>query len=240
MRGDELDPRLLTLVSFGGAGGLHAAAIAELLEVSRVLVPPYCGVLSALGMVAAPPVADASRTVVHLGDALDDARLAAEYGAVSMLTMQHVAYEQTAAVEAWADVRFRGQSHEVKVRVARPTRDDIAAAFERAYAELYGRVPAGRRVEIVTLRVRRIGKVPDLRLPTLTPAAEPPTRRVRLTDGSGVLREAPALSRAELLHDGATEGPALLVDPEATAYVPPGWRATATEDGSVLMERSGR
>ena len=70
-------------MSFGGAGGLHACAVASRLEIGRVLVPPYCGVLSALGMVVVPPVADASKTVVHLGEQLDDARLAAEFGAVS-------------------------------------------------------------------------------------------------------------------------------------------------------------
>src|SRR5438105_218589 len=78
-----LDPRRFTLLSFGGAGGLHACALADSLEIPRVLVPPYSGVLSALGMIVAPPIADATKTVVHLGEQLDDARLAAEFGLVS-------------------------------------------------------------------------------------------------------------------------------------------------------------
>ena len=53
-------------MSFGGAGGLHACAVANALEITRVLVPPYCGVLSALGMAVAPPVAEASKTVIQL------------------------------------------------------------------------------------------------------------------------------------------------------------------------------
>src|SRR5204863_5159616 len=52
------DPRRFTLVSFGGAGGLHACGLAEGLGIKRILIPPYCGVLSALGMVVAPPVVD--------------------------------------------------------------------------------------------------------------------------------------------------------------------------------------
>jgi len=64
------DPRKFTLVSFGGAGGLHACALADGLEIPRVLVPPYAGVLSALGMVVAPPIVDVSRTVVHLSATL--------------------------------------------------------------------------------------------------------------------------------------------------------------------------
>ena len=125
------DPRGFALLSFGGAGGLHACALAEALEIPRVIVPPYCGVLSALGMVAAAPVADASQTVVHLGDKLDDARLAAEYTRLSGITMDHVPYEQTESVEAWADVRFRGQSHELKVRTQRPSLDAIGDGLPR-------------------------------------------------------------------------------------------------------------
>src|SRR5207237_892548 len=82
------DPRQFTLVSFGGAGGLHACALADALEIPRVLIPPYCGLLSALGMVVAPPIADAARTVVQLGEALEDDRLAAEFGMVSAETMK--------------------------------------------------------------------------------------------------------------------------------------------------------
>src|SRR2546429_5882994 len=86
------DRSRFTLVSFGGAGGLHACAIAQSLDIGRVLIPPYAGVLSALGMVVAPPVAEASKTVVQLGDELDDARLAAEYGLGSGRTMEAVPY----------------------------------------------------------------------------------------------------------------------------------------------------
>src|SRR5256885_1280095 len=109
-------------------------------------------------MVVAPPVAEASKTVVHLREELDDARLAAEYGFVSGRTMEVIPYERTVAVEAWADVRFRGQSHEMNVRVARPAREEIEARFRDAYEGVYGRTPGDREVEIVTLWVRRIGR----------------------------------------------------------------------------------
>src|SRR5206468_11305609 len=116
-------------VSFGGAGGLHACAMAEQLEIARVIVPPYCGVLSALGMVVAPPLVDVSQTVLHLGENLDDARLAAEYGALSARGIETVALEQSASVETFADVRFEGQSHELSIRVTKPSRDSIRQTF---------------------------------------------------------------------------------------------------------------
>jgi N-methylhydantoinase A len=230
------DPRGFAVLSFGGAGGLHACALAEALDVPRVIVPPYCGVLSALGMVAAAPVADASQTVVHLGDQLDDHRLAAEYTRLSGMTMDHVPYEQTASVEAWADVRLKGQSHELTVRTDRPTADTIADAFRTRYAALYGSVPADRAVEIVTLRVRRFGHPPRVTLPRLSAPATASTRLIEMIDSVGQPRRGPAVGRRELLL-GDVEGPALIVDAEATTYVPPGWSASAREDGTAVLVR---
>jgi N-methylhydantoinase A len=229
------DPRGFALLSFGGAGGLHACALAESLDIPRVIVPPYCGVLSALGMVAAAPVADASQTVVHLGEKLDDARLAAEYTRLSGFTLEQVSYEQTEAVEAWADVRFKGQSHELKVRVNRPNLDEIAEAFRTAYLKLYGSTPAGKPTEVVTLRIRRVGKRPALHLPELKP--KPGSNdRVELFISTGERVGAAVLSRAEILGASNPLGPALIVDDEATAYVLPGWRADSMANGTILLK----
>ncbi|MDB5290119.1 MAG: hypothetical protein JWL69_1360 [Phycisphaerales bacterium] len=230
------DPRNFTLVSFGGAGGLHACALAEALEIPRVLIPPYCGVLSALGMVVAPPVADASRTVIHLGEELDDSRLPAEFGSISGDTIDVIPYEQTAELEAWADVRFRGQSYEIKVRVERPSRQHIEERFVESYRALYGQAPEGRAIEIVTLRVRRIGRTAEMRLPELH-AADAGSAEVAtdLMSEAGPVR-AGVISRADLVARSKS-GPLLLVDAEATTYVPPGWQAAGHRDGSIVLAR---
>jgi N-methylhydantoinase A/oxoprolinase/acetone carboxylase beta subunit len=239
------DPRHFTLVSFGGAGGLHACNIAASLDIPRVLIPPYAGVLSALGMVVAAPVADSSKTVVHLGEELDDARLAAEYGQISGRTMEVIPYEQTASVEAWADVRFKGQSHELKIRVMRPGWEEITASFHSAYQSLYNQIPENRPVEIVTLRIRRIGKAPSIQLPELTSTAgrilssSSSHSQVTLLANDGSELQAPAILRSDLLRSGATMGPFLLIDPEATAYIPKGWTATAHANGSIIASRAG-
>lgn len=234
------DPRQFTLVSFGGAGGLHACAIADSLDVRRVLIPPYAGVLSALGMVVAPPVAEASKTVVQLGADLDDARLAAEYGQVSGRTMEVIPYERTAAVEAWADVRFKGQSHELQVRIGRPSWAEIEAKFIAAYEATYGRVPAGRAVEVVTVRVRRIGRGTEVTLPKLDlsrDTVEIQETQLVTAESGGV--SARVLTRMGLLRGGEAMGPLLVIDSEATAYVPANWRAEAWEDGAVILTERG-
>ncbi len=230
------DPRAFALVSFGGAGGLHACALADALEIPTVLIPPYSGVLSALGMVVAPPVADASRTVVHLRDQLDDARLAAEYGLISGQTMEQIPYDQTAGVEAYADVRFRGQSHELKVRVDRPSIQRISELFREAYRHAYGQVPSARAIEIVTLRVRRIGRREGVSLPAIeVEQSAHGSVCMRLCDTSGVMQDAPAVTRSELLGANQMEGPLLIVDATATAFVPNGWNVQARKDGSIIL-----
>ena len=228
------DPRDFTLVTFGGAGGLHACALAEALDVRRVLVPPYCGVLSALGMVVAPPVADVSQTVVHLGDQLDDARVAAECGKLNLLASERLADERTAAVEVYADVRFRGQSHELTVRVDRPQIAAIESAFRAAYEREYGRCPVGRAVELVTLRLRRVGHVPPLALPRVG-RREGQWRTVSVTDVTGRAVEASAMGREHLVGT-SVRGPLLVIDAEATTYVPVSWVAHGRADGGVLLE----
>jgi N-methylhydantoinase A len=233
-----LDPRKFTLLSFGGAGGLHACALAESLEIPRVLAPPYCGVLSALGMVVAPPVADASKTVVHLGEQLDDARLAAEFGGISGRTMDVIPYEQTAAVEAYADVRFAGQSHELSVRVNRPSWEHITERFHEAYRERYGQVPAGRRVEIVTLRARRTGKAAEFKLPRLEPS-DGPSSTCEIAGADGEIHRGTLLTRQVVFKVETIRGPLLIVDPEATVYVPPEWLARVTPNGSIVLWRQG-
>ena len=228
-----VDPRGFALLSFGGAGGLHACAVADSLDIRRVIVPPFCGVLSALGMVVAPAVVDASRTVVHMGSALDDDRMAAEFGSLSANTMDEISYEQTASVQALVDARFEGQSHELTVQLERPSREHVEAAFKTLYQQRYGQLPTARNIEIVTLRVRRIGARPELALPKLVfdPAAN--LGEVRLIDPSGKEVSARAVSRSAMIGKGNLTGPMLLVDPEATTFVPPGWTATASADGIV-------
>jgi N-methylhydantoinase A/oxoprolinase/acetone carboxylase beta subunit len=138
-----VDPRDLALVAYGGAGPLHACAIADALGMRAVIVPPRAGVCSAAGLLCAPK----SREVVHsfAGGSLDDARdrVAAEVRAL-------VGAEST--VETFVDCRYEGQSHEL--RVASP--DDFAVEHERRN----GHARPGARVEVVAVRARATAGAP--------------------------------------------------------------------------------
>lgn len=131
------DPRDFALVAFGGAGPLHACALAEELGIAHVLVPEAAGVLSALGLVASDERRD--RVVSHVRSLEDVGELPRE---------------------GEADLRYRGQSFELTV----PLQDDLAAAFHRAHAERYGYADDSRAIELVAVRTADVVPGPDVSL----------------------------------------------------------------------------
>jgi N-methylhydantoinase A len=136
-------------------------------------------------------------------------------------------------------VRFRGQSHELKVAVEGMTVADISRRFYAAYRTAYGRPPSGRAIEIVTLRVRRLGHAPRVELPRIDPQMPPHAvvRVAEVIDAKGKPVHAAVLTRGQMAWAGKSPGPALLIDPEATTFIPDGWMARAQPDGCVLVER---
>jgi len=131
------DPRDFALVAFGGAGPLHACALAEELEIEAVLVPEAAGVLSALGLVASDERRD--RVVSHV---------------------RPLAEVRGLPAEGEADLRYRGQSFELTV----PLQPDLAAAFHRAHEERYGYADESREIELVAVRTAEVVPGPDVSL----------------------------------------------------------------------------
>src|SRR3954468_8536077 len=141
-----VDPREFALLAFGGAGPLHAAAIADELGMRKILVPRASGVLSALGLAAADRRRDHARTVFLHGDDLTAGALAIEDG------------------EAAYDVRYRGQSFELTVRDVEPDPKAVREAFESVHEERYGYKDPEGKIEVVTIRERRSEPGPDVAL----------------------------------------------------------------------------
>jgi N-methylhydantoinase A len=155
-----IDPRRFALLAFGGAGPLHAAAIAEELGMTKILVPRASGVLSALGLAAADRRADAQRTVLgHDGADPPLGALCEEVGA---------ALGGEPEIELAWDLRYRGQSHELTVRGAQ--RRELRERFEALHEERYGHRDADGEVELVTVRVT--GRLPAPTVDFGAPAGE--------------------------------------------------------------------
>jgi N-methylhydantoinase A len=227
-----IDPRGFALMSFGGAGPMHAAAIAAELGIERILCPRASGVLSALGLLASDRRRDTARTVMLGAEELTRARIAAE---VEALREPLAAGLADARVEVVYELRYRGQAFELPVPgPADPDPSELVEGFEAEHERRYGyRDPEGR-VDLVTVRVAVIEPGPRPR-PRAAPGSKlDRRRRPARFDGDWV--------QAEVLHgepSAGTEasGPCVFELPEATLALPRGWRARVDEAGTIEAER---
>lgn len=233
------DPRDFVLLPFGGAGGLHACALAAQLGMRRVFIPRNPGLLSAVGLVLADVIRDYSRSVLLPGET-SVAELAALFAPLEERGRSEMAAEGVAAAELELqpslDLRYRGQSFEVNV----PWDDDFRAAFHRRHRELYGHSDPRRELELVTLRLRAVG---PSRHPALG-ADPPPVGALRALETRAVTlggREVPCpvYAREALPALAAFSGPALIVEAHATHLLAPGWQAKVDQQGNLLLEVRG-
>ena len=232
------DPRRFTLLSFGGAGGLHAAGLARGLGIPRVIVPPLASTFSAFGMLAADVIKDYTRTVMLPGSTpVPD--LSAQLEALAERGYREILVESIPAerirIERFLDMRYRGQSYELIV----PFSDTVYADFHRLHEHQYGYANNTAPVEVVNLRVRAVGQSSP---PPLSPrpvqgpdpvAAYLKSRRVFFTVDP---IETP-FYRAESLEPGnRIQGPAVVIRSDTTILIGPTDRAEVDEFDNLLIE----
>ena len=223
-----IDPRRFALLPFGGAGPMHAAAIAAELGIERILCPRAGGVLSALGLCASDRRRDTTRTVMLGGANLTAERIAAEVDELVALLDGGL---EAGEPEVVYELRYAGQAFELPVPgTTRPDPADLAARFEDEHERRYGhRDPEG---EVVLVHIRLALVAPG---PRPRPAAAPEGRLERLNRPvrfGGEWVETPVL-RGEPAAGIAADGPAVFELPEATFVVPPGWRAEVDATGTI-------
>ncbi|RJQ42562.1 MAG: hydantoinase/oxoprolinase family protein [Gaiellales bacterium] len=223
------DPRGFVLVAFGGAGPMHGADLAGELEVSRVLVPDSCGVLSALGMV----VGDQRRDWVRTVSAPPDWDTEFVASAFARLEEETGAGPAGARVVRQADLRYRGQSHELTVDYDGGGRDSLVAAFGAAHEQAYGYTAQDEAVELINIRVTALEALEGPELwPPRAGAGKPLFRRAYF---GGEWLEAAVWQRLDLGLD-TVPGPAVIEEGEATTVVPPGWEARLDDAGNLWLE----
>ncbi len=241
------DPRSFALLPFGGAGALHQAALAADLGCRQVLVPPNPGVLSALGLLAAPVTVDGARAL--LGDLADvDPRtLTATWAELEEDARRSLAAQgsEVDVVTRTADLRYRGQAFELNV-VGTHDVEELAARFHAAHAERYGYGQPEATVEVITLRVRAEGPTPQLPLPPLSRAGNaggPGGPEVaRLGEREVIAAEGPVratlLDRDRLGAGARLRGPAIVVGVDATVWVESWQQGEVDEHGVLVLEEA--
>jgi N-methylhydantoinase A len=242
MRG--IDPRDFTLIAFGGAGPLHAAAVADELEMPSVMIPPMPGNFSALGLLLADVRRDFVRTRVSptAGLRISDIRASLQELVRQGETELADFPEEQRRYVASLDMRYVGQSFELSVPVSLDVQSMavLERAFNDVYAARYG-AATGRSIEIVSYRIAAFGLSEKPALPALDASAR--TLRSACTGTrsgifNGLAQQVQVFDRDRLPVGEAMPGPALIEESSSTTAVPPEWTAILDRTGCIAMRRT--
>jgi N-methylhydantoinase A len=224
-----IDPRRFALLPFGGAGPMHAAAIAAELGIETILCPRAGGVLSALGLCASERRRDTARTVMLSGEDLGAERIAAEVAALRTTAATGL---EGAEPELVYEMRYSGQAFELPVAgSAEPDPADLIERFEAAHEERYGHRDPEGDVTLVDIRLAMVVPGPE---PRPSAAAAGRLERGRRPVWCGEEWIETAVLRGEPAAGTWAEGPVVFELPEATLVLPPGWEAAVDEAGTIV------
>lgn len=240
------DPREFSLLSFGGAGALHACELAGALSMPRVIVPPSPGALSAYGILMSDVVKDLSRTSPTLlspaGFPAIAKRLNWQFLQLKRAAQQEYRLENWRGVpkmECSIDMRYQGQGYELSI----PWRSSpyLLEDFHAAHQKRFGYHHASKTIEAVTLRVRAI-------LPSAGPlqpsrASSPKTKAQPVVTNmwcAGRRVAAKVLQRESLNKTFQAAGPLIITEYTATTVVPPGWKVAVAKSGSLILETKAK
>ena len=242
------DPRLFTLVPFGGAGPMHACELAQELGIPRILVPSNPGILSALGVAIADIVKDYSRTVMLRGADLDRSRIDEEFQGMEGQARTEMAGEGRAvdkmAARRFLDVRYVGQSFELTVGYpSQTTKTDLAKVigdnFYKAHLRRFGYADRAEPVEVVNLRLKlEVAMEKPSVQPQTTGAAD--SAHALIGEAEVVFHQgaltSPLYHREQLTCGNVVSGPALIIQMDSTTVLPPGWAGAVDPFANLLLE----
>ena len=246
-----IDPRKYALVASGGAGPLHGAEVAQMLGIPEVVVPPYPGINSAIGLLTTDLKYDVVRTAFLVSTKIDFDRLDSDLAAMEEVVRSQLAADGLDAASATfrrsADARYVGQGYELRlalpqVRIGAAELEAALAAFHALHEREYGHHFSQSPIELVNLRVTAVAQVPKIRVPPKPEAGSLEAARVR-TDNA-VFRvgvelksfETTFYDRGRLPHGQPIPGPAIILQVDSTTVVPPYCMAEVDDSGSIILK----
>ncbi len=250
-----IDPRNFTLMGFGGAGPLHAVALAEMIHAKDVVSPLHPGITAAMGLLVTELRYEYTRSVLMVLTTatvdecaqINEAVAALEAEASAQLAMDGIAPEQRQFVRV-AECRYVGQGFELRAQMpaealSAETIGVVIRNFYAAHRQVYGHAFEDQLVEVVTLRVVATAAVDSLRLPDLPRGGRtnPPDALLYVRDtifDDGATTPTPRYRRGSLLDGDVVTGPALIVQHNSTTLLPPGYRATVLSHGDMHIARA--
>lgn len=240
------DPREFTLAAFGGAGPLHAAALATELSVKEVICPPIPGAFSALGLVGTDLKRDYAKTFYKTTDRVSASDLQTALDELAkngrdMLERAGVEPERRKYIRS-VDARYERQSYEITVpvnegEVTTETIQQVAEAFHGRHHQTYGHDNRSEPVQMVNVRVTAIGEIPPLTMRQATAGAGTDAnkaKRMAWFKATGET-EVEVYDRSKMAASAKAEGPCIIESLESTILVPPGWQAEVDDDGFIHL-----
>ncbi|MCX6565696.1 MAG: hydantoinase/oxoprolinase family protein [Candidatus Aminicenantes bacterium] len=225
------DPREFVLLSFGGAGGMHAADLASALRMKAVLAPENAGVLSAFGLLLADSIKDYSRSILKTTDQADPTEIERRFKEMEKRGRRDLAEDgfKSPAMffERSIDLRYLGQSYEITVPFRPDDFPSLPDEFHRVHEKTYAYRHARGTVEIVTIRVKARGVTGKLHIrKTKTPrgaSVRDALRKIQPMYYGGRKYRGPVYDRSKLSPGLRFSGPALVMDFGSTTFLPPGF-----------------
>ena len=249
-----VDPREFALVAFGGAGPLHGAEVAQVLGIPEVIVPPYPGITSAMGLLTTDLKYDAIRTQFQVSGKVDLNRLNAdlfemERRLAAQFAADHLDPDRLTFVRD-GDLRYVGQGYELKIPfpggvLKNADLERVWELFHQAHQREYGHHFTANSIEIVNVRVSGIGAMPKIQ--KIKPAEGGSLKAARARAGQCVFRVPGELKSFETVFyrrpllpvEEKFSGPAVVLQKDSTTIVPPGWSAINDRAGNLILSING-
>jgi len=245
------DPRDFTLVSFGGAGPIHAAALAEDMEIAKVLVPVFPGLFSALGLLLADYRHDYIRSIVTPLATVDPDTILEHYEELQQVARDTMRGEgvpgEGVHFAHYIDLKYSYQLQELSI--PSPASDDsatllgkLAARFREAHEQAFG-YNTDDPIELVSLRLRALATVGEMKFSELAAKIAPSSGAMARSEPRKAffglrhgLLQTSVFRRADI--SGVQDGPLIIEEPDTTVVVPPGWAVSRDEYGSLVLTKS--
>ncbi|HEY7350931.1 MAG TPA: hydantoinase/oxoprolinase family protein [Ktedonobacterales bacterium] len=247
------DPRLFTLVAFGGAGPLHACALADELALPRILIPPQPGLFSAWGLLVADHTHTELRSILASASACRPDQLEGIFKQLEAKGQQALAREQTEpgqiAFRRKLEMRYMGQSFDLTLPApalldASGLRE-VQEAFHVLHEQTYGYGARDNEIELVAARLEAIVQSAKPAPPAYSLRHSQPDSEAQVGerpvffDESGAFHATPIYQRERLLPGNIVSGPAIIEQYDTTTMLPPGWKASVDRLTNLVLERSG-
>jgi N-methylhydantoinase A len=233
------DPRDFVLVGFGGAGPVHANALARDAEMPMLLIPPSPGIFSATGLLTTDLKRDAALTIMRRLDEVDPALVESSFAELERAGAEELALEGLSGDRVefvrQIDMRYVGQSYELTI----PAGDDLVERFHAEHDRTYGFAAPAEPVELVSLRLTSVGRIAKPPLRILEPGGDPAPkeRRPVYFAETGDYVDCPIYDRYALAGGATFAGPAIVEEFDSTTVVHPGFGVTVDENGNLIIEK---